>query len=231
MPAFYKILNSTAVKAASGRSFIYVALINNKPFTVGHTTSLNLNIQKNLKVETFVKKYSKPPEIKVIGSVSKEYAATAAKSLSYLLKSVGFKTLERMEDTTVSPDEELVEATINTWKRKYRVRSTPNRIVKRSELTVEDIAVYFKSIQNENTRTRKILIFMLQNYYQNYSCFIIPMPLFYMGNSDLYRKDLNLLKEIVYTKESVNKYSSNNFYLTKAAAEKIKNFVKDMNDE
>jgi hypothetical protein len=214
MPAFYKVVNSTAVKASTGRSFIYLGLIDGEPFTIGHTPNLNTKIHKNLMIEAFANKYKKPASIWILGSITESFAAPAIKELTHILKSAGCTKINNLESKVESPDLMVVNAAIQTWSRKYKIK-TSVREQKRSPFTAEDILSYVKTLQMPSVGARKVLMFLIENYYQNYSVSISPMPLFYNGNTDQYRKDLNEIKHMFFTREGINKYSSNNFNMAK----------------
>jgi hypothetical protein len=223
VPAFYKVVNSTATKASTGRSFIYLGLINGEPFTIGHTANLNLKIHKNVMIEAFAKKYKKPASIWVIGSITETFAAPAIRELTHILKSSGCTKLNNLDSKVVAPDAAVVSAAINTWSRKFKIKSSI-REQNRSEYNSTDIMEYINTMDFE-LRTKKVLVHLLDNYYQNYSVCIAPMPMFYNGNTDLYRKDLNKIKHILFTKEGLNKYSSNNFNMAKPFVAKLESYL------
>ena len=53
------------------------------------------------------------------------------------------------------------------------------------------------------------------------------MPTFYRGDTDGYKKDLNKIKHLIYTKTSPNAFASSNFKMTKQLEEEVRERMLD----
>jgi hypothetical protein len=212
MPSFYKIVNSTAVKAAPKRVFVYLVLNNGEAVSVGYTSNLHTKIARNNMVEAIAEKYKRPASIWVVGTMEEEKAAKAVRELTYVLRNNGCP-INKLDESIKPEKPEAVTKALGLWHWKYHLKSN-NRTEERSRYSASDMREVIKEMQF-TARERKLVLFLIENYYQNYGVSIAPMPLFYYGNSDLYRKDLNAIKHILFTKDGLNTYASNNFHLSK----------------
>lgn len=226
MPSFYKIVNSTAVKAAPKRTFVYLVLNNGEPVSVGYTSNLHLKIARNNMVEAIAEKYKKPASIWILGTMEEDKAAKAVRELTYVLRNNGCP-INKLDESIKPEKPESVTKALGLWHWKYHLKTT-NRPETRSPYSASLMAKVIKEMQF-TARERKLVSFLIENYYQNYGVSIAPMPLFYYKNSDLYRKDLNGIKNIFFTKDGLNTYASNNFHISKHFQNMMDKYLESQN--
>jgi predicted GIY-YIG superfamily endonuclease len=230
MPAFYRIINAIETKSSTGRVFVYlIANSEGDIYGVGSTHNLNVRISHHQLVEAYALKYKKPAHIWVVGSIIKENAKQAVKDLEKRLMGINCTTIKHMSADRKQPSWKHVETVLEDWRRAYRARYThrPNSAKKVSQ---EAILAVFNQHPVDSPRIRKLLKYIASSYYANYNVFIFPMPLFYMGDTDGYKKDLNKIKHLVYTKNSPNAFASNNFKMTQKLEEEVLKLMQEKRD-
>lgn len=221
MPAFYRIINTVETKASTGRVFVYlVASPDGNIYGIGASPNLNVQVSRHPAVEHYAAKFKKPAHIWVVGSIIKENVKQGIADLEKKLMAINCTTLKNIHSEKKQPSWKHVETVLEDWRRVYRAKYSIRKENYKG-LTSSSILDVFHMHSVDSPRIRKLLAYIASSYYENYHTFIFPMPTFYKGDTDSYRKDLHKIKHLVYTKQSPNAYASINFMMTKALEEEV----------